>query len=187
MPTLITGTSIDVPNRGLTSSSLPAGSVVQVKYTSSSTRVGLSAASFTEPSTAYRVAITPKSSTNVIVLRYYIPTSPYSGYQPYWIHRIRAFRMVGGTKAYNLTSAGSTNGNRPGITGLNFRSNNGYDLNDPTYVAFDALDVAGTTSEITYGFEAHPASGTMYFGYSGNNDTWGFDTNILITAMEVAA
>ena len=187
MPTTITGTSIDVPNRGLTTSSLPVGSVVQVKYTSSATRSSIAAGAFAEVNTNYRVAITPKSSTNVIVLRYYIPTSPYSGYQPYWVHRIRAFRMVGGTKAYNLTSSGANNGNRPGIAGINFRSSNGYDANDPTYVAFDALDVAGTTSEITYGFEAAPGGGTVYFGYSGNNDTWGFDTNILITAMEVAA
>jgi len=187
MPTTITGTSISVPSGGITRGSLPSGSVIQTQYVSSATRVTSNAGTFTEPSTNYRVTITPTSTTSVIILRYFIPSGFVSSYQPYYVHKTRAFRMVSGTKSYNITSSGTNNSNRPGHSGITLRPSNGYDGNDPFFLAFDAIDIPGTTSAVTYGFEFASGGGTLSFGYMGPDVAYGYDTNVTITAMEVAA
>ena len=166
-----------------------SGSVLQTQYVSSGTRTTVNSTSFTEPSTAYRVDITPNSTSSYIVLYYYIPLNPGGSYASNTIFSIRAFRSVGGSKTYSLTSAGTTNGSRNVMSGITFRPP-GYDMNDPTTQNFIVVDAPATTSTCTYGFEIMRetgGTGTLSIGYSTNDSSiWGFDTDIVIVAQEIA-
>ena len=166
---------------------LANGCPVQVQYTSSATRVTVDSTSFVEASTNYRVAITPKSTSSMIRLRFFIPTN--ADGQSNTIYTLRLFRIIGGTTSYALTSAGSSNGSRNVIAGSTFRPLNGYDGNDPMPMIIDAVDFPNTTSTCTYGFEFKRetgGSGTVHFGKSsGDNSNWGFDADIVIIAEEI--
>lgn len=163
-----------------------AGTPIQVQYVSSATRTTVDSTSFVEPSTAYRVAITPKFANSMIMLSYFIPAQ--AAGQGNTIYSVRAFRIISGTTSYALTSAGSANGSRNPIAGHTFRPP-GYDSNDPMPMIFTAVDFPNTTNTCTYGFEIKRetgGTGTVYFGYSqGDNSNWGFDADILITATEI--
>jgi hypothetical protein len=160
--------------------------VLQTRYTSSTTRVSTTSASWTEPSTAYRINITPFYSNSIIMINYYVPVNIASASNILQVYR--AFRITSGTTTYALTSAGPTNGVRWPIAGGVLRPGNGFDTNDHNMIAWNVLDIPGSTATHTYGFQHFPEGGhTTYFGYSGsNNPTWGFDANILIVAQEIA-
>ena len=164
------------------------GTPVQVQYTSSGTRTSVNSTSFTEPSTNYRVAITPKSTASMIKITYFIPMNPGADYATNTIYSLRAFRIIGGSTSYALTSAGGSNGSRNVFAGITVRPV-GYDLNDPMTVTFTVIDFPNTTSTCTYGFDFKRetgGNGTVYFGYSaGDSSNWGFDTDILIIAEEI--
>jgi len=165
---------------------LANGCPVQVQYTSSGTRTTVDSTSFVEPSTSYRVAITPKSTSSMIRLRFFIPANAYGASNT--IYTVRLFRIIGGSTSYSLTSAGSSNGSRNVIAGSTFRPP-GYDNNDPMPMIIDAVDFPNTTSTCTYGFEFKRetgGAGTVYFGYTqGDNSNWGFDADIVIIAEEI--
>lgn len=163
--------------------------VLQTQYVSSSTRTTVNSTSFVEASTAYRAVITPRFSNSLILLAYYIPCNPGANYAANTIFTVRAFRSQGGTKSYNLTTAGNSNGSRQVFAGRTIRPP-GYDLNDPMWVYFPALDQPNTTAQLEYGFEVMRESGgtgTLYFGNSaGDTAIWGFDHDIFIMAQEIA-
>ena len=167
------------------------GSIIQVQYTASSTRTTVDSTSFVEPSSSYRVSITPTSTSNYIILRYFIPMNPGGSYASNTIYTIRAWREIGGgARSYALTSAGNTNGSRNVFAGVTFRPP-GYDLNDPCTQNFTVVDAPSTTSACVYGFDFKRetgGSGNMYFGYSaGDSSNWGFDSDIVIVAEEIVA
>ena len=161
--------------------------VLQTQYTNSTTRVSTTlSGSFNEPSSAYRVNITPYYSNSLIIVKYYVPVNIASASNI--LQSWRAFRITNGTTYANLSSAGTTNGSRNVFAGGVLRPGNGFDTNDHNMVYWQVLDIPGSTATHTYGFQHYPEGGhTTYFGYSGsNNGTWGFDSNILIIAQEIA-
>jgi hypothetical protein len=161
--------------------------VLQTKYVSSTTRTSNTVSgSFTEPSSAYRVTITPFYSNSLIIVNYYVPVNIASASNILQVWR--AFRITGGTTFTNLTSSGVTNGSRLVVAGGVLRPGNGFDSNDHNMIAWQVLDLPGSTAAHTYGFQHNPEGGhTTYFGYSGsNNGSWGFDSNIVIVAQEIA-
>lgn len=167
-----------------------SGSVLQTQYVTSPTRTTMNSTSFSEPSTNYRVSITPTSTSSYIILKYYIMWNPGASYASNTIFNFRAFRILSGVTTYSLTStSGSSNGSRNIYSGQATRPQ-GYDLNDPINTFFTVIDAPGTTSQCTYGFQAKRetgGNGTMYFGYSSSdNSDWGWDTNINIIAQEIA-
>ena len=166
---------------------LANGCPAQVQYTSSGTRVSVNSTAFTEPSTNYRVTITPKQTNSMIKLTYFIPMSVDSAVNT--LYTIRAFRILSGVTSYALTSAGGSNGSRNVIAGVTFRPNNGFDSNDTAHQTFTVIDFPSTTSACTYGFEFKRetgGAGTAYFGYSaGDSSNWGFDADIVIIAEEI--
>lgn len=183
---LPTGNKIISPDVG---GLVAPGHVVQVQYKSSGIRTTINSTSFVEPSTDYRVSITPKFNNSLIVINYYVPTNPGANYVTNTIFSYRAFKSIAGSKSYSLTSAGNANGSRNVFSGITTRPQ-GFDSNDPVHAQWQSIDVPGTTSTIDYGFEAMRESGgtgTMYFGYSaGDSSAWGFDIDIVITAWEIA-
>ncbi len=177
----------DLTTGTLPTARLPAGSVLQVQSIQSGTRVSTTHSSQVEPSTAYRVQITPTYASSKIFLWYHIPFNQDSAANI--LTTIRAFRIVGsGSKSYALTSAGNSNGSRHVIAGGAIRPQNGFDGNDMNIEVLHCVDLPNTTSQVTYGFETYPEGGnTTTFGYSANGSSvWGWDADIVITAMEVA-
>ena len=178
-----------ITTAGVPASAMPAGSVLQVQQVSSGTRVSTSNTypTWAEPSTGYRVSITPQRSNSMVKLQYYIPINQSSAANILTV--VRAFRIInGGSKSYALTSAGSANGTRNAVAGGVFRPGNGYDSNDMNMVTFTAIDFPATTLSCVYGFEMVPeGTATVRFGYSGvDTPSWGWDADIVITATEVA-
>jgi hypothetical protein len=163
------------------------GTPIQVQYVASGTRVTVDSTSFVEPSTSYRVSITPKFTNSMIMISYFIPTNAVGASNT--IYTARAFRIISGTTSYALTSAGNANGSRNPIAGSTYRPLNGYDGNDPMPMIWNVVDFPNTTSTCIYGFDFKRETGgggTVYFGYSqGDNSNWGFDADILITATEI--
>ncbi len=167
-----------------------SGSVLQTQYVTSSTRTTMNSTSFAEPSSNYRVSITPTSTSSIIILKYYIMWNPGANYASNTIYNFRAFRILSGVTSYALTStSGSSNGSRNVYSGQAIRPQ-GYDTNDPIATFFTVIDAPSTISQCTYGFQAKRetgGNGTMYFGYSmSDNSDWGWDTNINIIAQEIA-
>ena len=175
------GTGVTMAN-----ATFPAGHVLQVQSLNSATRVSTTHTAWTEPSTAYRVAITPQYASSKINIHYYIPFNYNCGSNV--IALIRAFRMIGGgAKSYALSSATSTQGGvRHIISGGSLRPV-GYDAQDSQMQNWLAVDLPNTTSECVYGFETYPQStNTSTFGYSaGDSNVWGWETDIVITATEI--
>jgi hypothetical protein len=153
------------------------------------TRTTLNSTSFAEPSINYRVSITPRFANSLISLQYYIPVNPGASYASNTIYSFRAFRSVAGTKTYSFLTAGVANGSRQVFAGITIRPP-GYDVNDPMWVNFIALDTPGTTNACEYGFEAMRetgGTGVLYFGNTaGDSAIWGFDHDIVIIAKEIA-
>lgn len=161
--------------------------ILQTQYVASGTRTSTThSGSFAEPSTSYRVSITPYFSNSMILVNYYIPLNQSSAANILTV--MRSFRSVGGTKNYSPTSAGASNGSRNVIAGGTFRPQNGYDGNDMDMKSWQVVDFPGTTSAVTYGFESKPEGGnTTYWGYSGGDTSlWGWDSDIVIVAQEIA-
>ena len=169
----------------VTGAALSTGMVVQSQYVARGTRVSTTHSGWQEPSTAYRVTITPVFANSMIIVKYHIPFNQNSASNILTV--LRAFRSVGGTKSYALTSAGSSNGSRNVVAGGAFRPGNGYDLNDQNIESIQAVDFPGTTSAVTYGFESAPEGGnTTSWGYTaGDNSSWGYDSDIVIIVQEI--
>ena len=167
------------------------GHQLQTVYTSSDTTTTVNSTSFTEPSTNYRVSITPKFANSLIMIDYVIPTNPGANYAANTIYTCRAFRLKsGGSKDYtSFENAGKANGSRNRIAGMAIRPV-GYDTNDPMWWQMRMIDKPNTTGSVSYGFEFKRetgGTGTVYFGYSsGDNSNWGYSSDILITATEIA-
>jgi len=165
--------------------------VLQTQTVYSNTKVNVTTASaWVEPSTDYRVSITPVFSASMIKISFYVPMNIAWTGNSNCVKLLRAFRSVSGTKTYALSSAGGTLGSRFTISGHSFRPLNGYDLNDQQSENWEAIDFPGTTAPVTYGFEflqEASNSGNNYFGYSqGDNATWGWSGRIIIIAQEIA-
>ena len=179
--------SIIKANRWETTGGSLRSTVLQTQYVASGTRVQTTHTSWVEPSTAYRVTITPTFASSLILVSYYVPLNQNSAANV--ITDLRAFRIVGGgSKSYALTSAGNTNGSRNVVAGGAFRPGNGYDNNDMNMQYWQVVDFPNTTSAVTYGFESRPESGnTTSWGYSATDaSSWGWDADIVIVAQEIA-
>ena len=184
--TTITGLAAGgLPTSSVTAATLSTGMVIQTQYVSSATRVSTTHTGWQEPSTGYRVSITPLFSNSMLIVKYHIPFNQNSAANI--LTGLRAFRSVGGTKSYALTSAGTSNGSRNVIAGGAVRPGNGFDLNDQQIESIQAVDFPGTTSAVTYGFESSPEGGnTTTWGYSANdNSSWGYDADIVIIVQEI--
>lgn len=176
-------------SRLIPQAAMPTGSILQTQYTSSRTRTTVDSTSFVEPSSAYRVSITPSSSSSYFIIKYFMMLNPGGNYASNTLFSLRAFRILNGVTTYSVTSAGASNGSRNAIAGVGFRPE-GYDTNDSIPISFYVIDSPATTSACTYGFEFKRETGgggIMYFGYTaGDNSNWGWDTNINLVAQEIA-
>jgi hypothetical protein len=167
-----------------------AGAVVQVQYVNSTTRVQVSQSStFAEPSSNYRVSITPLFSNSMMVIEYHVPIGyANGGWAANYVTIVNAKRFSGGgyTTVNNVSSGGTANGGRPAIAGYATRPNNGFDYNDSQDFSFTAIDFPATTSAIQYGFYCSAEGGNLCFGYSGSDGgSWMWDSSITIVVKEI--
>ena len=178
-----------MPTSGLTgpiaSSNIGTGQILQVIVMNSATRASATSTSWYEPNIGYRLTLTPKFTNSVIALNWHIPINQASASNV--LFDVRIFRIIdGGSKSYQLDSAGSTAGVGY-MAGGCFRPLNGHDTNDQQVITLQGVDRPNTTGVCVYGFEWKPeGSNTTTFGYSqSTNSTWGYDTDICGTATEV--
>jgi hypothetical protein len=163
-----------------------AGQILQVQAKNSGSRPSSTSTSWYEPSADFRVAITPNFTNSLIILLYHMPFNQSSAANI--LTDIRTFRTIGGgSKSYVLTSSGNAGYGVGSMAGGCIRPGNGYDTNDQQIEQIQVMDRPGTTSECIYGIEFKPeGSATIFYGYSNSsNGTWGYDTDIVITATEV--
>ena len=163
-----------------------SGAIIQTQYVSSGTRVQTTHSGFVEPSSAFRVTITPQYSNSMIIIKYHLPFNQNSASNIITV--LRAFRIVGGgSKDYALTSRGNSNGSRNPIAGGAIRPGNGYDNNDQNIETLTVIDFPNTTSAVQYGFESGPEGGnTTSWGYTATDtSSWGYDADIVIIAQEI--
>jgi len=172
----------------------PAGHVIQTQRTYSDTKSSISSSTnntWTEPSTNYRVTITPKFQNSMMIVKYFIPINiTAANAAPNCIKLLRAFCIIGsGSKEYDLSSQGGTSASRQQIAGHGFRKLNGHDANDQQAESFIAIDYPNTTSSIVYGFEYYQEQSSAsddYFGHSSYHTAWGYSSRIIITVQEIA-
>jgi len=177
----------------LATANLPAGTVLQVQYTNSTTRASSTTQTTqTEISTAYRVSITPIRSNSLIVISYFVPMGANGSWSSNFLCDYSAVRMPAGsalnTNISFISATGSSNGARKRLAGSAMRSSNGFDLNDQLTWSMTTLDLPGSTSALQYGFTwGGEGGGPVIFGQTSSNDgSWAYDANIVIIATEVA-
>ena len=124
----------------------------QFAYTTSKSQTTVDSTSFVEPSSDYRVTITPSAADAIIRIRFQVPTNPGVNYATNTIYTFRTFRVIDGVTSYDLTSAGDSVGSRNAFAGLSIRPV-GYDSNDMMWANWECIDIPGTTSEVIYGFD----------------------------------
>ena len=163
------------------------GSVIQTVVSQSDTKTSLNVTSKTEPSTNYRVSITPTHSDNRIYLTYMMLVNVNMAQNT--LFQLRAEKFTSGSAA-TITSR-STWGSAASRQPVDFiaRPGNGYDANDQNTIMWECFDDPNSTATQTYGFtysRETGGSGTIYFGYSyTNNSSWGFHHPVTIIAREV--
>ena len=171
--------------------SFSAGQVVQTQYLNSTTRVSLTCTNtFAEPSSNYRVSITPVYSNSVMVISYHVAHSYPSWPAPNYIVRYNAIRVVSGS-ANNLTSCGNQSNSgatTAGMAGYSTRASNGNNGSDGGNFTCVLIDSPGTTSAISYGFQVatEGSTQTLGFGYSVDQGSGNsMDSNIVIVVQEI--
>ena len=151
------------------------GSVIQTVVSQSDTKTSLNVTSKTEPSTNYRVSITPTHADNRIYLTYMMLVNVNMAQNT--LFQLRAEKFTSGSAA-----------SRQPVDFI-ARPGNGYDANDQNTIMWECFDDPNSTATQTYGFtysRETGGSGTIYFGYSyTNNSSWGFHHPVTIIAREV--
>lgn len=139
-----------------------------------------------EPSSDYRISITPRLSNSMILLQYFIPFNQYTG----GANNIFGFKAIRiSPNGGDVSGVGQDAGSRRPMAGGNARSQNGYDINDHNMESFTTYDFPGTTSTCTYGFQMYREdsdAGTIYIAHSNSdNSSWGMTSRVVIVAMEI--
>ena len=164
--------------------------IIQQQVMQNNTQVSANgSSSFAEINSNYRVSITPKFSSSLIHLEYFVPCNQTSSSHNN-LFGFKAYRISGGSGAGDVASAGASSGSRHQMAGGLARSQNGSDGNDHNMETWLAYDLPNTTSAVVYGFHyfrEDSDAATMFFGYSyNNNSTWGMASRLIITATEIA-
>jgi len=155
------------------------GKVLQLQYTRWTSMASFAGTtSFAEVSTGLRVAITPTSTSNKIILEAFIPASSGGGY----LYGFQFYDVTGGAVVEPSTE---TAGNR-------HRATVGYrlwyaDANDQGIIHIRQIITAPRTSSTTYTvYGKAEASITVYLNHdNANNASFGFTGVSTVSAMEV--
>jgi hypothetical protein len=187
----ITATTLNNASVTAAKMSFVAGEIVQTQYLNSTTRVSLTCTNtFAEPSSNYRVSITPVYNNSLMVISYHVAHSYPSWPAPNYIVRYNAIRVVSGS-ANNLTSCGNQSNSgatRAGMAGYSTRASNGNNGSDGGNFTCVLIDSPGTTSAISYGFQVatEGSTQTLGFGYSVDQGSGNsMDSNIVIVVQEI--
>ena len=162
--------------KGITATSLPAGSVLQVLSTTKTDTFSTSSASFTDI-TGLSVSITPTSATSKILVMASLCGGVNGG------TNAAQYRLVRGSTAIAIADAAGSR--TQSTSALNYQ----IDANRIDSYTFQTLDSPATTSATTYKVQIITSASTAYINRSFNdtdNAVWG-RTVSTITVMEVAA
>ena len=159
--------STSLHNDAVTTSHMPAGSVIQVKYAQSKTTIYRNSSSYGNLST-YNVSITPTSSSNILIYQYNL------------IVRVRENNEHGAFAWIAISDDAGSSYLAENYHRIYGYDGSGYDL-DCSASSF-AIKTAGSTSARTYYIYTKMADGDSYeINPAGNQN------NSAVTVMEIAA
>ena len=166
----------------------PANSVIQKIVGRSSALTSANPVNvWAEVNSAYRVSITPNYSNSLILLEYGIPMNPTGAANILMACAPWRSTDGGSTQTRSISGAGIASGSRWPTATSWFRSSNGYDLNDGQHHIVTTYDFPNTTGTVVYGFQFRSeGTNTTYFNHSNSdNSTWGWTSQVVITATEI--
>ena len=176
----LTSPTISGTVSGLTSASLPTGSVLQVVSTTKTSVFSTTSTSFVDV-TGLSVSITPSSSSNKILV--FVSCSMSAD----WDDRVQPLQLLRDSTAIGLSDQSGTS--RIRTSGGAMMSQNVSDQSSQTNnVAFQYLDSPSTASSVTYKIQTRCGTGnTIYLGRTGDSTD---DANrasypATITVMEI--
>ena len=178
------GSSISLDYDGYLTSSK---GTVQTTSSNSNTYVSTNPVNtWVEPSSSYRVAITPKYNDSIIYGDFMIPMSPQGAANILMIIN-PWYSTDGGTTKTVITTGQNGVSLRNNYAQSWFRSNNGYDSNDMQNHICKFQHQPNTTSTVTYGFYFRSeGNNTTYFNISaGDSSTWGWSASQCLELREV--
>tara|TARA_R100000781_G_scaffold72802_1_gene45510 strand:+ start:805 stop:1359 length:555 start_codon:yes stop_codon:yes gene_type:complete len=160
------------------------GNVIQTVVVKSDTTSSLNTTSFTEPSSDYRVQITPINSANRIFLTISAAGTMNGANNTVFMAQIMKF--TSGSAA--TISSSAPDGTRH-IADYVARPNNGQDANDVYRMTMFGYDDPSSTSQQTYGFRyrrENGGDGSIFFGQSeDDNVSYSSRTPVILIAQEV--
>lgn len=188
----ITTATLNSAAATLAKMSFSAGQIVQTQYLNSTVRTSLSCTNtYAEPSSSYRVSITPVYSSSLMLISYHVPISFPTWPAPNYIIRYNAVRFVSGSPQ-TISSSGNqsySGATRASLAGYSTRASNGNNGSDGSNFTCTLIDLPGTTSAIQYGFQVATEGSnnqTLGFGYSVDQGSGNsMDSNIIIIVQEI--
>tara|TARA_B100001113_G_C20851947_1_gene510002 strand:+ start:99 stop:686 length:588 start_codon:yes stop_codon:yes gene_type:complete len=160
-------TTAKLHNDAVTTSHMPAGSVIQVKYAQSKTTIYRNSSSYGNLS-AFNVSITPTSSSNILIYQYNL------------IVRVRENNEHGAFAWIAISDDAGSSYLAENYHRIYGYDGSGYDL-DCSASSF-AIKTAGSTSARNYYIYTKMADGDSYEINPANNQN-----NSAVTVMEIAA
>ena len=157
------------------------GRILQVITTTIDTKVGVNTSSFIEPSSDFRLSITPKKSNSKLLITFNFNCNFADSY----FHQ-RMFKIKEINSGVDV-SIGSADGDRNRVT-QSYRG--AYDSNAVMQILLQGIYSVTSTDELTFGFEMRGDGNddtNTYFNHTSNDGTsYQTSTPMIITIMEVA-
>ena len=161
--------------------------VVQMVVKENFTHATRNSTGFGEVNSNYRIAITPKNSSNsTIFVEFFMSVNQHTGGRNI-LSSFKIQRQIGSSGFADI-GVGQASGSRNRLSAGGSYRPVGWDGNDGSpMVHLYVRDNPNTTSTCTYRFVYKSEGGaTFYFGYSqGNNSAWGWSTPFVATATEM--
>ena len=164
----------------LTSATFPAGHIIQTAYATDGTHFVLASHnSMTEISTDFRVTITPKSTSNKLIMQFHMPVAE-GGTGQLWNFQ---FYDVTGTDIPEPKSASQITGHEEG---WGHRGSH-QDVNDHDVIRGLFVANAPRTTATVYTVRAknNDGTGTFKVNYSATNTAWGFQGVTTFMVQEI--
>jgi hypothetical protein len=182
-----TGQTLTFPNQ-LAYDNIPVGGVVQVVTMKATSLASQDTTTFSEPSSAYRLSITPKFSNSRIHLSYGFNVNVQGTLSV--IYHFRAVRNPASGGTLLTSDGGNFDGNLGSRTNMNMSHRGPVgDTNDAFFMYFQAWDEPATTSQVQYGLHGRRETGgvgQIYYNHSASNtSSFGWMAPFVITATEI--
>ena len=167
---------------GVPTSAMPAGSVIQTVSTVDTSFPVSTATTFTEISSNWRLAITPKAATSKLLLSAQFCENRSSGSTP-TVHQAKFYDVTNSTNVFIGDASGSRNQSTIAWRGSHS------DVNDvDEHMMYAVIDASSTVARTYTIYFRSEAAATVNFNRSaGDSSVYGWTAPFIFTIMEIAA